>query len=194
MLGFPVAVTSPPIAGAHNRHDRLKQLVCQFQTGEEVQLTFLAGVILGRSKLGIDRLKAKESNHVSLGTISHWQGVLAMDGTATMSDILNNFRTPIRILLPKLLNSRDAWKTKSHQRKAQLKAAKIKIRDLDISRTRWRKQHQQLHADHQVLQAQYQQLHSEHAQLKQRLADAERERERDEARSALTQNLDAQKK
>jgi hypothetical protein len=61
-----------------------------------------------------------------------------MDGTATMSEIRESFRTPVRILLPKLLKSRNGWKAKSHQRKAKLKSAKIKCRDLSASRNMWR--------------------------------------------------------
>lgn len=45
-----------------------------------------------------------------------------MDGTRTMSEIQQTFHTPIRILLPKLLKSRDGWKAKSHGRKADRNA------------------------------------------------------------------------
>lgn len=93
-----------------------------------------------------------------------------MDGTATMSVIRQTFHTPIRILLPKLLKSRDDWKAKSHERKAQLKSAKIKIRDLSVSRDMWRKRTEQ---------------------LQERLERAERER--DATQTALTQ-LEATKK
>ena len=44
------------------------------------------------------------------------------------------FQTPPRILLPKLLRSRDAWKAKATQRKAQRKALQIRVRDLTASR------------------------------------------------------------
>ena len=67
-----------------------------------------------------------------------------MDGNATMSEIRETFRTPVRILLPKLLKSRNGWKAKSHRRKAELKAAKIKIRDCSASRDRWRQRTEQL--------------------------------------------------
>jgi chromosome segregation ATPase len=86
-----------------------------------------------------------------------------MEGCTTMSEIRENFRTPLRILLPKLLKSRDDWKAKSHQRKAQLKSAQVKIRDLSASRGRWRQQAVQLQEQNQ--------------QLEERLAQAERERE-----------------
>jgi hypothetical protein len=58
-----------------------------------------------------------------------------MDGT-----ILNGpaFRTPPRILIPKLVASRDGWKLKAGERKRRLKAARIRIRDLETSRDLWR--------------------------------------------------------
>ena len=98
-----------------------------------------------------------------------------MDGSATMSEIRENFRTPVRILLPKLLKSRKGWKTKSARRKAELKAAKIKIRDVSASRDRWRQQAEQ--------------LEEEARQLRQRAEQAERERG-----TALAQLEDAKKK
>lgn len=58
-----------------------------------------------------------------------------MDG-ATIA--ISSFRTPPRILIPKLVKSRDGWKTKANQRKKRLKAARIRIRDLEISREHWR--------------------------------------------------------
>jgi chromosome segregation ATPase len=101
-----------------------------------------------------------------------------MDGTATMSEIRDNFRTPVRILLPKLLKSRDGWKAKSHQRKAELKTAKIKIRDLLASRNKWRERAKQLQEDKQ--------------QLQERLAQAEREVE--QARAAVLELEEVKKK
>jgi chromosome segregation ATPase len=101
-----------------------------------------------------------------------------MDGTATMSEIRQTFSTPVRILLPKLLKSRNDWKAKSHRRKAELKSAKIKSRDLSASRDMWRQRTEQ--------------LQEENRQLQERLERAERER--DATRAALTQLEDAQKK
>ena len=101
-----------------------------------------------------------------------------MDGAATMSEIRQTFSTPIRILLPKLLKSRNDWKAKSHQRKAQLKSMKIKSRDLSASRDMWRQRTEQLQKE----------IH----QLQERLERAERER--DATRAAVTQLEDAQKK
>ena len=101
-----------------------------------------------------------------------------MDGSATMSEIRENFRTPVRILLPKLLKSRNDWKAKSDRRKAQLKAAKIKIRDCSASRDMWRRRSEQ--------------LQGENRQLQERLERAERELE--QTRAARTQLENAQKK
>jgi hypothetical protein len=47
------------------------------------------------------------------------------------------FQTPARILIPKLVASRDGWKCKAGDRKRRLKAARIRIRDLEASRQRW---------------------------------------------------------
>lgn len=44
------------------------------------------------------------------------------------------YRTPPRILIPKLVRSRDAWKAKATDRKTQRKALTIRIRDLEASR------------------------------------------------------------
>lgn len=44
------------------------------------------------------------------------------------------FRTPARILIPKLVQSRDAWKAKANDRKTQRKALEIRVRDLEASR------------------------------------------------------------
>lgn len=101
-----------------------------------------------------------------------------MDGSATMSEIRETFRTPVRILLPKLLKSRNGWKAKSHRRKSELKAAKIKIRDCSASRDRWRQQTEQ--------------LEEETRQLRERAEQAERELEK--TRAALAQFEDAKKK
>ncbi|CAN5243127.1 hypothetical protein BH10PLA2_BH10PLA2_39880 [soil metagenome] len=61
-----------------------------------------------------------------------------MDGSPTMSEIRESFHMPMRILVPKLLKSRDGWNAKSDQRKLQLKAAKIKIGDCSARGDRWR--------------------------------------------------------
>lgn len=58
-----------------------------------------------------------------------------MEGaTSTIAE----FRTPPRILIPKLVSSRDGWKAKANERKKRLKAARIRIRDLVGSRASWK--------------------------------------------------------
>ena len=57
-----------------------------------------------------------------------------MDGASLNG---SSFRTPARILIPKLAASRDGWKGKASERKRRLKAAHIRIRDLEASRARW---------------------------------------------------------
>jgi len=84
----------------------------------------------------------------------------------------------VRILVPKLLKSRDGWKAKSDRRKAQLKAAKIKIRDCVASRDMWRQRTER--------------LEEEANRLRDRLEQAERELE--QTRAALVQLETAPKK
>jgi chromosome segregation ATPase len=57
-----------------------------------------------------------------------------MDGATIKAQ---TFRTPSRILIPKLVAGRKGWKTKAGERKRRLKAARIRIRDLQASRERW---------------------------------------------------------
>jgi hypothetical protein len=56
----------------------------------------------------------------------------------------SSFQTPPRILIPKLVKSRDAWKAKATQRKVQRKALEIRIRDLETSRDLHRQKAEQL--------------------------------------------------
>ena len=133
-----------------------------------------AGATVGGLQLDPDKLFSGWSTHACLGSFLLF-GVHAMDGSATMSEIRESFRTPVRILLPKILKSRNGWKAKSDRRKAELKAANIKIRDCSASRDRWRQRTEQ--------------LEEENRQLRLRAEQAERERE-----TALAQFEDAQKK
>ena len=57
-----------------------------------------------------------------------------LDPTTPASD----FRTPPRILIPKLVSSRDKWKVKATDRKRRLHKEKIHSRDLSLSRQRWK--------------------------------------------------------
>jgi len=64
------------------------------------------------------------------------------------------FKTPPRILIPKLVRSRDAWKAKANARKAQRKALEIRVRDLEASRELHRQRAEQLLLQTQQLQLQ----------------------------------------
>lgn len=63
------------------------------------------------------------------------------------------FQTPPRILIPKLVRSRDAWKAKAAQRKAQRKALEIRVRDLEASRDLHRQRAEQLQKQVDQLEA-----------------------------------------
>lgn len=84
-----------------------------------------------------------------------------MEGVSTPTELVPEFRTPVRILLPKLLKSRDNWKDKCQQRRSQNKALKIKIRDLSASRDSWRAKYEALLAEHQQLQIERDQLRTQ---------------------------------
>jgi septal ring factor EnvC (AmiA/AmiB activator) len=60
-----------------------------------------------------------------------------MDSPAATTSA-NDFRTPPRILIPKLARSRDQWKAKATARKNQYRKEKIHSRDLESSRARWK--------------------------------------------------------
>ena len=97
-----------------------------------------------------------------------------MDGAATMATIREKYRTPTRILLPKLLKSRDDWKAKSDARKVKLKAAQIKIRDLTVSRDLWRERAEQPQPETRQLQEQLQQALRERDEARAELEDAKK--------------------
>jgi hypothetical protein len=95
-----------------------------------------------------------------------------MDGkTMTMSEIRQSFRTPLHILVPKLLKSREGWKAKSDRRKARLKAAQIKIRDCSASRDMWRERAERLAEENRQLREQLERAEREQAQVRAQLAE-----------------------
>ena len=71
------------------------------------------------------------------------------------------FRTPPRILIPKLVESRDAWKAKATERKAQRKALQIRVRDLEASRDQHRQRADKLQQQNDEFQQRITQLESE---------------------------------
>ena len=58
-----------------------------------------------------------------------------MDSASTSA---SDFLTPPRILIPKLVRSRDQWKAKATARKRQFHKERIRSRDLALSRRRWK--------------------------------------------------------
>jgi hypothetical protein len=81
------------------------------------------------------------------------------------------FQTPARILIPKLVASRAGWKGKAGERKRRLKAARIRVRDLEASRQRW-------HDRADVAELKADELCQQLAQAQQALAAAQAETER----------------
>ncbi len=84
---------------------------------------------------------------------------MRMDAPATPS--LDSFQTPPRILIPKLVRSRDGWKRRAGERKTRIKAQTIRIRDLEHSRALWKARARQAEAQRDDLQEQLQ--HAPHA-------------------------------
>jgi hypothetical protein len=84
--------------------------------------------------------------------------------SSTPTTPASDFRTPPRILIPKLVRSRDRWKAKATVRKRQYRKELIHSRDLELSRQRWKDR--ALAAEQKVLDLE-QQLHSSQADLAQ---------------------------
>jgi hypothetical protein len=85
------------------------------------------------------------------------------------------FQTPARILIPKLVASREGWKCKAAERKRRLKAAQIRIRDLEASRGRWHERARATERDACELRQQLEMAHQTVA-----AANAEADRLRDD--------------
>ena len=70
-----------------------------------------------------------------------------MSTDAATLDSTQTFLTPARILIPKLVRSRDGWKKRAGQRKSQAKTLAIRVRDLDASRTNWKERARRAEAE-----------------------------------------------
>jgi hypothetical protein len=81
-----------------------------------------------------------------------------------------SFQTPPRILIPKLVRSRDGWKAKATQRKRQGKALRIRVRDLTASRLRHRQRAERLVQERDQLRLQLEHSQQQLAQLEQQHA------------------------
>lgn len=93
-----------------------------------------------------------------------------------------DFLTPPRILIPKLVKSRDAWKAKATQRKKQRKALQIRVRDLLASRLQHRERANSLRQDLEVARLQLEHAQQQLDQLKRQLQLTQQERDQFQAR------------
>jgi hypothetical protein len=88
------------------------------------------------------------------------------------------FRSPPRILIPKLVRSRNLWKAKATARKRQYRQEKIRSRDLTHSRQRWKERarsaEQKLLELHQELQRTQADLAAARAQVLQLQDDSKK--------------------
>lgn len=97
-----------------------------------------------------------------------------MKSLRTLTDILAESRTPVRILLPKILKSRDDWKRKCQQRRDQNKTLQIKVRDLTASREAWRTKCEKRQSEQEQLQAERDSLQARVDALERERADAKK--------------------
>ena len=86
-----------------------------------------------------------------------------MDSPTTSA---SDFLTPPRILIPKLVRSRDQWKAKATARKRQYHKERIHSRDLSLSRQRWKERALAAEQQLQQLQLQLQQTEADLAQAR----------------------------
>lgn len=80
------------------------------------------------------------------------------------------FRSPPRILIPKLVKSRDNWKAKANQRNSALKKAQISNRDLSHSRNRWKQRAQDAEQQLRLVQQQREQTQRQLEQSREEVA------------------------
>lgn len=80
------------------------------------------------------------------------------------------FRSPPRILIPKLVKSRDNWKAKANQRNSALKKAQISNRDLSHSRNRWKQRAQDAEQQLRLVQQQLEQTQCQLEQSREEVA------------------------
>ena len=84
-----------------------------------------------------------------------------------------DFRTPPRILIPKLVISRDKWKVKATLRKRRLHKEKIRTRDLSLSRQQWKDRALAAESKNQELQRQLERSQADLAQAQAEIARLE---------------------
>ena len=77
-----------------------------------------------------------------------------MSKDAATLDSTQSFLTPARILIPKLVRSRDGWKKRAGDRKRQAKALAVRVRDLESSRIHWKERARRAEAELEHVQRQ----------------------------------------
>ena len=93
--------------------------------------------------------------------------------TTTIPTSAGAFRTPPRIIIPKLARSRDRWKAKATARKKQYRAEKIHSRDLEASRQRWKERALEAEQKLQETQQQLQRMEADLAAARAQIAQLE---------------------
>jgi hypothetical protein len=135
------------------------------------------GVTLNLIEVGLDWVFPRGCIHpkdVSCGT----PGAPVMEGPTTPNDAPPSFRSPPRILIPKLVESRDKWKAKAGRRKKELKKAQIRSRDLSVSRDLWKERalaaERELQVARQHLDQRQRELEQAHAEVTLLLEEAQK--------------------
>ena len=85
-----------------------------------------------------------------------------MDGQATS---LHGFKSPVRVLAACFQKSRDNWKQKCMESKAELKRWKVRVADVGRSRDDWRSKAEIRQTENESLQAQVQRQQDQLAEV-----------------------------
>ena len=93
-----------------------------------------------------------------------------MDGPAEGMVLASDFRTPPRILFPKLVRSRERWKAKASARQRRYRKEQIRSRDLSLSRQRWKSRALAAEQELQDLRLQPQRAAADLAQARSQIA------------------------
>lgn len=93
-----------------------------------------------------------------------------MSTDAAILDSTETFLTPARILIPKLVRSRDGWKKRASERKRQAKTLAVRVRDLESSRANWKERARRAEAELQQVQRQLRDTQTAVESLRQEVA------------------------
>jgi len=94
-----------------------------------------------------------------------------MDGQAKS---LHDFKSPVRVLAAFFQKSRDNWKQKCMEVKAELKRWKVRVADVCKSRDAWRSKAEIMQKEIEALQAQVQLQQDQFAEVTSQAAAAEK--------------------